>query len=127
MDLQGLPQYVYAKTVTRTKVLAALQTYAVELAAAERQKALNAAAAAAEEERKQAIYRPAAVRGQQIWRTASTHPILMEAQTICSTILRSVEFPKIIIGGSWPASVVAKVVCACNMEITQIDIQPDRH
>ena len=125
ISLQGLKEYEYNKLVTKTVVTAEIQRRTAEAEAEAARAEAEAAAVRAEEARKQALYRESAVAGAHMWSTAKDHQVVSGATLICSTILDVTEYDKIIIAGSWPASVVIKAVCASQFGVPPIDMKPD--
>ena len=129
VSLQGLPEYDYKELITRSVVRGAMQTRAEERARVTKQQEDALAAAAAEEERKRLMYAECERPGALVWtHVKNVSNILKDANRTCLQVLDASKQGKIVIGGSWPESVVVNAVCECFPDLEQvkhIDLKPD--
>ena len=127
VSLQGLPEYNYQKLVTRSDVYDVIQKRKEEAAAVLKQQ--EDARAAAEEERKRLEYHECEEPGALVWEhVTSVSTTLKEANRTCLQVLDASKQGEIVIGGSWPASVVINAVCESLptlQQVKHIDMKPD--
>ena len=127
--LQGLPEYDYKNLVTRSVVYDVIRKQKEESAAESKRQEDALAAATAEEERKRLEYSQCEGPGALVWtHVKSVSNILKDANHTCLQVLDVSKQGKIVIGGSWPASVVVNAVCECFPDLEQvkhIDMKPD--